>query len=180
MFMVKNSTEISLLCLIPLWQPSLKYNQLFRVICCQRAEDLTHSYLRLCYVSQKPVSRSVSPTNTMWHVVWNWPWENVHSYQRCTVDLRGAALCQRGRLSTHQVPSICLTGPHGKWQPDPQPVWVSSTMWLRVLDRSICTGRRLAVSMWLIVFAERKKNLRCRSAQITETGNSQSHTDTER
>lgn len=32
MFSLKHGAEISLVFLIPLWQPSLKYNQLFRVI----------------------------------------------------------------------------------------------------------------------------------------------------
>lgn len=146
MFPVKHSAEISLVHLIPLWQPSLKYNQLFRAICCQRAEDLQHGCLGVRYVSWKPVSGPLRPTQIQCDVVLYWPWENVHSYQRCTVDPSSVVLCQRGRLSTHQAPDICPTGPHGKWQLDPQPVWVSSTMWLRAWDRSICSGWRLAVS----------------------------------
>ncbi len=147
MFSLKRSAEISLVFLILLWQPSLKYNQLFRVIV---AKVLRISNMAAwgCVTSPESLFQALQDnTDTMWHVVWFWPWENVHSYQRCTVDPSSVVLCQRGRLSTHQAPSIRLTGPHGKWQLDPQHMWVSSTTRLRVWDRSIGSGRRLAVSM---------------------------------
>lgn len=72
--------------------------------------------------------------------------KNVHSYQRCTVDLRSVAL----RLSTHQRSHQSMW--QEEWQLDPQLMWVSSSARSRAGDTS---GRWWAVSMWLIVFGER-------------------------
>lgn len=138
LFSLENRAEIDLIYLIPLWQPCLKYNQLFRVMCCQRAEDFQHGCLRMNYISWEPDPGS---PHTMWHVVWYWPWEN--SYRHCTTDLRSVE-CPGGggELSIQNVPFISLKGPHGKW-----PSLAYNLCGPAVSDRRICAGWRLTVSI---------------------------------
>lgn len=177
MFSVKHSAKIGLVYLIPLWQPSLKHNQLVRVICCQRAEDLQLGCPR---GSWKPLPGSAKPTQIQCDIRFDTNLKKTCTTISAALLTSDMLFCVKG--ADYQDTKLHLSVWQGHMESDSltHNLCGSAAPCGEEFEiDSICSGWWLAVSMKLVVFGERKKSHLCRSVLISETGNRPSYIDIE-